>query len=82
MTLNPDQGTAAVATIKQEIERAATVEVLLDNGYTDSLASLRLRVSKPEARRIVDAAPKDRQPLPKWEDRGNLVLLPNSRDDE
>jgi hypothetical protein len=68
-----------MATIKQEIARAKTVEVLLDNAYTDNLASLRLRVSKPEARRIVDAAPKDGQPTAKWED-DNLLLVPNAKD--
>lgn len=66
-----------MATIKQEIERAKTVEVLLDNEYTDHIAPLRLRVSKPEALRVVDAAPKDKQPRPMWEGDGNLVLLPN-----
>jgi hypothetical protein len=64
-------------TIKQDIERAKSVEVLLDGEYTDHIASLRVRVSKPEAHRIVDSAPRGKRPLPKWEDDLNLVLLPN-----
>lgn len=61
--------------IKKDIERAETIEALIDNAYTGPLRSLRVRITKGKAREIVDAAPTCNKPEAKWEGT-NLVLVP------
>ncbi|MHC2016285.1 hypothetical protein [Methylobacterium sp. CM6247] len=63
-------------TIKQALARAkGDVFVLLASGYTESATPHRLKIHKPDARRIVDAAPKQHQPHALWEGE-NLILTP------
>ena len=65
-------------TIKQAVARArGDVFVLLHENYAEPITPLRLKVSKPEAKRVIDAAPKNAQPRARWEGE-DLVLDPNA----
>lgn len=64
-------------TIKQAVARCrGRVLVVLDSNYAES--DIHHPVSKPEAKKIIDMAPKDSQPLPKWVG-DDLVLQPACR---
>lgn len=66
--------------IRQKINEAKTVYVYVDADYLqhDSAQPALLKVTKAQARRVVDMAPRDNPPSGIISDLGSLVLEPPS----
>lgn len=75
--MTPQEGAPKGETIKQAIARCrGDVLVQLHPRYSETIAPLTLKVSKPEARKlIVDRAPSYYQPEAQWIG-DDLLLLP------